>query len=483
MSLQSSNLSINANISQKSTKKFLTYFLSFCGSAMEYYNYMLFIYLIPYWSSVLGQVAHSQYMNGFIIVLITSLCRPFAAHIIGTISDVVGRRVVLFVSAGMSAIASGIISLLPYIVKYVTNNHVILLFIVLICRLLQVIGAAGSLNNSPIFLMDHYPAKKGFISGLMWGGSIFGMMLAAIAESYTTHTTWPRFFQIGGITWIIGFLIMRLLSEGKDHIKSTVSNDQDPYLRLKDLAAICIAAGISGSFYYMTTYIPILFKTYYPLYNAGHFRFYTLAIYGLSCFMSGLAADTQAKSHQVREPRLHSQYTFHIQYITKLMQFIIFGLILYFMYLMNIHNIIDLSFILLLFIMIQSNLYSFILQQSMRLHAVFISILCVLSTILVLNHHNAFILIHGICMMILSGCVGPSHYLLYDMYRIAKSKHISRGYSIGTAIFGGLCGPICLSLSKITPGLSSIFCIFSIVVYIIGITLNIYCTRHDSEHH
>ena len=385
--------------------KIFMYTLSFVGSAIEYYNYMLFIYLMPYWSTMLGDVNQGQ-ISGFGIVLIAALFRPFAADIIGIIADSFSRKLALFIAASVSAVASIIMSCLPLMCLYVSNK-VILLCIVSVCRLLNVISAASSLNNSPIFLMDQDPGKKGFISGFMWAGSVFGMFMAAVAEFYSTETSWAYFFSIGAMVWFVGFLIMFFVKEGqrKNHkIGKQDASVSKLTINSRDIATIAIAGGISGSFYYLTAYIPIVVGKS----NTG-FRLHTLFVYVLSVFLSGSLSDLKKTDSQK------------------------------------------------------------FLGQSMILCAVLLLPLCVLNTYMVNKHCISLTQLFSI--IALGGFVGPSHKLLYNMHPDhCRSRSISRNYSIGTSIFGGCCGYICIMLNKIHSILPSVFCCLCLCLFIFGVT-------------
>jgi MFS family permease len=481
---------INIKDHLSTSKRILMYALAFCGTAMEYYNYMLFIYLMHYWSAALGSTSYHQYLNGSIIVLITSLCRPFAAHIIGMISDIMGRRTALFGCATISALSCIAMSYLPLLP---THNRVAVVAFLFICRLSQIIGAAGSLNNSPIFLMEHDEDSKGFISGFMWSGSIFGMLLAAIAETFANTNTWQVFFRIGGVAWIIGFFIMFILKEGSGYKKQTTSSQHHKSFMVKNIATICIAAGISGSFYYFTTYIPILWRDelmynheYCQLNMASRLfqldivlrycRIYILSIYILSIFMSGWLSDHNKEDE---DGGIAAPERYHIIIRTCIFLLIAgiiaFGAVIYGYTPLN-------GVILWWLLIIQYVISEFSFKKSMLLSAIYMLIICVLHILSIVYHLDISVCIYGVAMLVLGGYVGPSHRLLYEMYPSEyRSRNISSCYSIGTAVFGGLCNPVCMMSNKISPAMPCLFCIVSVIMFIIGLSLNIYDTRRDRE--
>lgn len=488
-SSENPNNVINIKNHLSTSKRILMYALAFCGTAMEYYNYMLFIYLMRYWSAALGSVSYNQYLNGFMIVLITSLCRPFAAHIIGMISDIMGRRTALFGCATISALSCIAMSYLPLLP---IDNRVIVITFLFICRLLQVIGAAGSLNNSPIFLMEHDEDNKGFISGFMWSGSIFGMLLAAIAETFANANTWQVFFRIGGIAWIIGFCIMFILKEGSGYKKQATSSQHHKSFMIKNISTICIAAGISGSFYYFTTYIPLLWR-HELMYNhkycqldmasrlfqldivLRYCRVYILSIYILAIFMSGWLSDHNKEDE-------YGGIVTGVKY--NIISLCIFSLIVGIIaFGTGIYVITPVSTVILWWLlMIQNAISAFSFKKSMLLNATYMLIICVLHILSIVYHLDASIYIYGVAMLVLGGYVGPSHRLLYEMYPSEyRSRNISSCYSIGTAVFGGLCNPVCMMLNEINPAMPCLFCIVSVIIFIIGLSLNIYDTRRDRE--
>lgn len=547
---------INIKNHLSTSKRILMYALAFCGTAMEYYNYMLFIYLMRYWSAALGSTSYHQYLNGSIIVLITSLCRPFAAHIIGMISDIMGRRTALFGCATISALSCIAMSYLPLLP---TDNRVVVVAFLFICRLSQIIGAAGSLNNSPIFLMEHDEDNKGFISGFMWSGSIFGMLLAAIAETFANANTWQVFFRIGGIAWIIGFCIMFILKEGSGYKKQPTSSQHHKSFIVKNIATICIAAGISGSFYYFTTYIPILWRhelmynhEYCQLNMASRLfqldmvlrycRVYILSIYILAIFMSGWLSDHNKEDEDSKLEAPVKKFSIWYLICAIMADAIAFGapicadqdpinamvciLLIYILAIFitawlseynkkaedseiaapaRYHIIIRTSIfpliagiiafgaviygytplnavILWWLLMIQYVISAFSFKKSMLLNAIYMLIICVLHILSIAYHLDISVCIYGVAMLVLGGYVGPSHRLLYEMYPSEyRSRNISSCYSIGTAVFGGLCNPVCMMLNEISPAMPCLFCIVSVIMFIIGLSLNIYDTRRDRE--
>jgi MFS family permease len=274
------------------------------SSCLEYYNYMLLMYLIPVWGKEFFPKGNDIFMKGFGIIFLTALTRPIAATLIGNIGDKFGRKRALLICACIMSISCLTIAFLPgyYQIESIAK-YGLLTVVVVLCRILQIASAAGKLNGSAIFLIEHFPKHAGLISAIIWFATISGMFIASLTDYFCSgNSSWRWAVGIGGLMSFVSFFLVRFLKESNEYIQSQASSDQPDQATNSDLsvaqsywayiATFCIAAGISGMFYYSTSYIPVLFQKKFAVTSIGLCRGWLLAIYAIGVLLGGVLCDT-----------------------------------------------------------------------------------------------------------------------------------------------------------------------------------------------
>jgi MHS family proline/betaine transporter-like MFS transporter len=271
--------------------KFLTKLSVLAGASLEYYDYMLFNLMMPfiapefYKGSGLDNLA-----SGYLVILISSVARPLGAWFFGSIGDKHGRKKALFLSMMIMSASSFLIYLLPgYLVIGVFAP-----IILLICRMMQTMSAAGELNGSAIFLIEGFEndgkKKSGLASSLAWFFTVLGMVAGAYASHICTLHNWRIAFLIGGF---IGFFALFL--------RLSASSERKFYKHKKELklisiwkniaSVIMIASGISGMFYYNM----VFFFGYMQFFEAANivreYSLYGFIFYALVLLGSGTLSD------------------------------------------------------------------------------------------------------------------------------------------------------------------------------------------------
>ncbi|WP_187440097.1 MFS transporter [Candidatus Nesciobacter abundans] len=273
-------------------KKIYSSFWTLSGSMLEYYDYMLFTYMIPVISANLfgGHFGDSAEF-GYALMLIAALFRPLGAMAMGYIGDVFGRKKALFLSIVLISFASMGIGLLPSY-QYIGFSTVILL---LIFRVLQAMSAGGDLNGSAIFLIEHFGEKRaGLASGVSWAFVVFGMALASLANYVISKPIfqpngWRWAFIIGGSIGFVGMLARAMIIEGEG-FKKTAKQNYSPRSWYPYLSVIGIGAGIGGMYYYSMVYCFNFLKQSYGnqilYYQTLFFVFYAAVV-----VVSGILTD------------------------------------------------------------------------------------------------------------------------------------------------------------------------------------------------
>ncbi len=232
-------------------KKVYSAFWTLSGSMLEYYDYMLFTYMMPTFSVVLfpfyGDQAKSL-MFGYAILFAASILRPLGAFLMGYVGDVIGRKQGLLLSICLISFASLGMGLVP---GYNTIGFWAVI-IVFILRILQAMSAGGDLNGSAIFLIEHLGKRPGFASGVAWASTVVGMILASLANYIAIQHTngWRYAFIIGASIGFIGMIMRRHIVEG-DGFKKKPKQDCAPKSVYPYLSVIGMGAGIGGMYYYM----------------------------------------------------------------------------------------------------------------------------------------------------------------------------------------------------------------------------------------
>lgn len=269
--------------------KILVIATTLLGSALEYYDYMLFSLIMP----TISQFFFSQtdkfsaLVSGYLIILISACTRPIGALIFGYIGDKFSRKKALLWSMNIMAFSSFAISFMPGYAQIGILAPLGILFL----RMLQTMSAGGELNGAAIFLIETISInKKGLASGLAWFSTVIGMFGAAIAADMCGNTEkWRYAFFIGGI---IGLCALFLRFLPKTEIIPSFTKQPFKILKRNYLAVGLIASGISGMFYYNMIFLNAFWQ--HKLGDPGLVRSYNVyyfLVYSFCLLFSGFMSD------------------------------------------------------------------------------------------------------------------------------------------------------------------------------------------------
>lgn len=241
------------------------------GNMLEHYDSALYGFLSPFLAPLFFRDHDpiSALIFTYAIIPLGLFTRPLGSLFFGWIGDRFGRRQALsFSLLGMAIVTVGIGSL-P------TSHEVGVLapLLLAIGKMLQSFCAAGESTGGAIFVLEHTQAKKrGLMSSFYDVSSMVGILAASgiislMGANGLVETYWRVLFWAGGATAILGFVLRRFATEGKE-FAATAKIHRDNVIRTllsekTALFGIVIAAGFSYTTYslaftLMNGYIPLV---------------------------------------------------------------------------------------------------------------------------------------------------------------------------------------------------------------------------------
>jgi|GEM_PF-3346978 len=271
------------------------------GSALEYYDYMLFAFMLP----VIGPIFNgpgdslSVLQSSSFILFMGALMRPLGGLLIGYIGDKKGRNLALFWSMMIMAASSFLIAFLP---SYAQIGAWAVFFLFL-CRMAQTMSAAGELNGAAIYLIEtldtseYKRSKKGLASGLAWSFTVLGMFGGTVASYHSSPDSWKWAFMLGG-TIVLFAILLRMMpkaNHGPAHSpKKTLENFK--FMR-SVTASILLAAGLSGMFYYNMIFLNLYWQIRIDNVIVREYYMYYFLAYAAALLVAGIISDYVKKKH------------------------------------------------------------------------------------------------------------------------------------------------------------------------------------------
>jgi len=183
--------------------------LSSAGSALEYYDFVIYVMLATYISRVFFPT-HDQLsaiLSTLGVFAVGYVARPLGGIVFGHIGDTWGRKSAFTIAIMIMALSTLAIGLLP---SYQSWGIVSPLLLV-ICRIAQGISQGAELPGAITFLCEHAKdGRRGVTAGWMFGGVGLGAALAALVNSVLTANLTE--FQMDAWGWRVPFLLGALLA-------------------------------------------------------------------------------------------------------------------------------------------------------------------------------------------------------------------------------------------------------------------------------
>ena len=181
---------------------------SFIGSAVEYYDFLLYatasaiVFNKVFFADMPPAMAT---FASFATFAVGYLARPIGGALFGHWGDRVGRKKMLVISMLTVGIATMAIGLLPTTATIGMAAPVILTLI----RLIQGIAVGGEWGGAALMAPEHSPSRKrGFATSFATAGGPAGAILATLALSAASALTGDGFLVWG---WRIPFLLSAVL--------------------------------------------------------------------------------------------------------------------------------------------------------------------------------------------------------------------------------------------------------------------------------
>ena len=186
------------------SNRFTSIIASCTGSFVEWYDYVLFIYLAPVINHVFFHTMDSY--RGLLYVMLvfaaSSLARPFGALLFGHLGDRHGRAKTLQLILLLMSCISLAMALIPSSQQIGHAAPITLL----ILRILQGLCVGGEFSGSIVYLgestQDH---QRGFITSMINTGSNLGIIVAiSIVTIVSNNMPEPYFYDVG---WRIAYIL------------------------------------------------------------------------------------------------------------------------------------------------------------------------------------------------------------------------------------------------------------------------------------
>ncbi|HEV2572716.1 MAG TPA: MFS transporter [Beijerinckiaceae bacterium] len=250
--------------------------LATLGGMLEYYEFVVFIYLTPILSRLFFPADMPPWMAQLQVLAIFSVgyfVRPIGGIILAVLGDLFGRKRLFAVSLILMAVPTFLIGVLPTYAQVGILAPLLLLF----CRLFQGIAIGGEIPGALVFMSEHLHERRlGIACGLMGSGLAIGGILAsgfvaliiALPMQDQLSYGWRLPFILGGIFGLISAYLRRYVRETPVFEEMRRHKEKASTMPLRDLlrfypretlgcfvVATVPAAIVAGGLLYPVTYL------------------------------------------------------------------------------------------------------------------------------------------------------------------------------------------------------------------------------------
>ncbi len=188
------------------------------GAILEYYDFIIFAYMIPYISQIFFPSNENEYI-AFIktacIFVSANLAKIIAAFIIGPFTLKISRFSIMISSIYIMTISTVLIGVLPDY-KIIGIFAPILLFIL---RVLQGIAYSVEIPSNVVFIKESYQEHQGLKIGYLLSSATLGSIMATLVISVLSsffpkdqiiEYIWRIPFILGGLLGFVGIYMRRI---------------------------------------------------------------------------------------------------------------------------------------------------------------------------------------------------------------------------------------------------------------------------------
>lgn len=196
--------------------------LSALGGALEYYDFIIFVFL----AASIGQLffppdmpVWMKQLQVFGIFAAGYLARPIGGLLMAHFGDVIGRKRMFTFSLFLMAVPTFIMGLLPTYAQIGIAAPILLL----VMRMLQGAAVGGEIPGACVFVTEHVPRNHiGLASGTLFSGFTTGILLGSLvamavnaffpAQAVLDYA-WRIPFLLGGVFGVFALYLRRWLEE------------------------------------------------------------------------------------------------------------------------------------------------------------------------------------------------------------------------------------------------------------------------------
>lgn len=188
------------------------------GAILEYYDFIIFAYMIPYISQIFCPSNENEYI-AFIkttcIFISANLAKIIAAVIIAPLTLKVSRFSIMIFSIYIMTMSTVLIGVLP---DYKTIG-VFAPIILVILRLLQGVAYSVEIPSNVVFIKEYYQERPGLKIGYLLSsatvGSIMATVMMSVLSSFFSQEQiieyiWRIPFVVGGLLGFVGIYMRRI---------------------------------------------------------------------------------------------------------------------------------------------------------------------------------------------------------------------------------------------------------------------------------
>lgn len=249
-----------------------TLFLSSLGGVLEFYDFIIYIFLAPILEKVFFADSSSYVatLKTLAIFAVGYLVRPIGGIVFSHFGDRYGRKIVFLLTVLFMAVPSFAIGLLPTPAEIGILAPILLLLF----RLMQGLALGGEIPAAITFVSEHVSKeKRGFALATLFFGINMGLLLGSLITTITTSLLtseeilnygWRIPFLIGGVAGMLSIFLRRHLHE-TDAFKALRKQDVES-VPLFTLMRYSYKNVIQGIFLVALGSVTVFLYLYWPQY-------------------------------------------------------------------------------------------------------------------------------------------------------------------------------------------------------------------------
>jgi MHS family proline/betaine transporter-like MFS transporter len=235
------------------------------GNALEWYDISVYAYFAVYISKAFfpnNDPAISLLLT-FGTFGLSFLIRPIGGIVLGTYADRHGRKASLMISIVMMTFGTLVIALMPTF----ETIGILAPIAIILARLVQGFSAGGEFGSSTAFLVEHAPAKRGFIASWQFASQgLSGLLGSGFGAALTL---WMAPADLDSWGWRIPFFFGILIGPVGVYIRNHIEDATAPpaakqgspvrevFARQKTRVTLAIGAlAVSTAVNYLIVYMP-----------------------------------------------------------------------------------------------------------------------------------------------------------------------------------------------------------------------------------